>query len=84
MALINAGLPNLRSINPLNYDQRHRIVFNVDYRYGSGEAYNGPMIGKSQIFANTGFNLITNLGSGTPHTTIWESSLKILRRQPLE
>ena len=69
LALINAGLPNLRSINPLNYDQRHRIVFNVDYRYGSGDAYNGPVIGKSQIFANTGFNLITNLGSGTPYTS---------------
>ena len=37
LALINAGLPNLRCINPLNYDQRHRIVFNVDYRYGSGD-----------------------------------------------
>ena len=69
LALINAGLPNLRSINPLNYDQRHRIVFNVDYRYGAGEAYNGPMLGKSQIFANTGFNLIANLGSGTPYTS---------------
>ena len=43
LALINAGLPNLRSINPFTYDQRHRIVANVDYRYGSGEDYNGPI-----------------------------------------
>ncbi len=72
LALINAGLPNLRSINPFNYDQRHRIVANVDYRYGAGEEYNGPVVkfgGKErQLFANTGLNMIANLGSGTPYT----------------
>ena len=78
LALINAGLPNLRSIQPFNYDQRHRIVANVDYRYGSGTNYNGPVvnIGKNadgsnrqvQLFANTGINFISNLGSGTPYT----------------
>jgi outer membrane receptor for ferrienterochelin and colicin len=78
LALINAGLPNLRSINPFNYDQRHRIVTNIDFRYGSGNDYNGPVInlGKSkdgsarqiQLFANTGVNMIANLGSGTPYT----------------
>ncbi len=78
LALINAGLPNLRSIQPFNYDQRHRIVANVDYRYGSGSNYNGPVlnIGKNadgskrqvQLLANTGINFISNLGSGTPYT----------------
>ena len=72
LALINAGLPNLRAINPFNYDQRHRIVANLDYRYGSGEDYNGPVAnigGKErQLFANTGLNFIANLGSGTPYT----------------
>ena len=78
LALINAGLPNLRSINPFNYDQRHRIVTNIDFRYGSGKDYNGPVInlGKNadgerqqiQLFANTGVNMIANLGSGTPYT----------------
>jgi outer membrane receptor for ferrienterochelin and colicin len=78
LALINAGLPNLRSINPFNYDQRHRIVTNIDFRYGSGNDYNGPVInlGKNedgskkqiQLFANTGVNMIANLGSGTPYT----------------
>lgn len=72
LALINAGLPNLRAINPLNYDQRHRIVANVDYRYGSGDQYDGPVAnfgGKErQLFANMGMNLIANLGSGTPYT----------------
>ena len=78
LALINAGLPNLRSIQPFNYDQRHRIVANVDYRYGSGTNYNGPVLnfGKNddgskrqvQLFANMGINFISNLGSGTPYT----------------
>ena len=68
LALINAGLPNLRTITPLNYDQRHRIVANIDYRYGSGDQYNGPVIGETQLFANMGLNLIANLGSGTPYT----------------
>jgi len=68
LALINAGLPNLRTIAPFNYDQRHRIVANVDYRYGEGAEYNGPMLGEVQVLANTGVNLIANLGSGTPYT----------------
>ena len=70
LALINAGLPNLRSINPLNYDQRHRIVFNVDYRYGSGDDYNGPMLGKSKQvhLRQHRLEFDCNLGSGTPYT----------------
>ncbi|MFM1931533.1 MAG: hypothetical protein RL226_836 [Bacteroidota bacterium] len=68
LALINAGLPNLRTIAPFNYDQRHRIVTTIDYRYGSGKDYNGPVLGDKQIFANTGVNFIANLGSGTPYT----------------
>lgn len=68
LALINAGLPNLRNINALNYDQRHRIVTTFDYRYGSGADYNGPMIFGKPAFQNTGLNIIANLGSGTPYT----------------
>jgi hypothetical protein len=67
-ALINAGLPNLRSVNPFNYDQRHRIILTTDYRFGGGTDYNGPNIGDFQVLANTGFNFICNLGSGTPYT----------------
>jgi hypothetical protein len=68
LALINAGLPNLRTVSPFNYDQRHRIVTTVDYRYGEGKEYNGPVWFGKQIFANTGANLIANLGSGVPYT----------------
>lgn len=67
-ALINAGVPNLRSINPFDYDQRHRFILNTDYRFAGGSAYNGPMIKDFQVLANTGFNFIANLGSGMPYT----------------
>jgi hypothetical protein len=68
LALINAGLPNLRTVNPVNFDQRHRIVTTVDYHYGSGSDYNGPVWFDRQVFANAGVNFIANLGSGTPYT----------------
>lgn len=68
LALINAGLPNLRTISPLNYDQRHRIVTTLDYRYGEGKDYNGPLLFGKPFLKNTGANFIANLGSGTPYT----------------
>jgi hypothetical protein len=67
-ALINAGIPNLRSINPFNYDQRHRIIVTTDYRFGGGTDYNGPRIKDFEVLGNTGINFIANLGSGTPYT----------------
>lgn len=68
IALINAGLPNLRTVAPLNFDQRHRINLTLDYRFGDGSDYNGPVWFGKQIFANTGANFIGNIGSGTPYT----------------
>jgi hypothetical protein len=69
LALINQGLPNLRTVSPFNYDQRHRIVTTIDYRYGEGAEYNGPVWFGKKIFENTGANFIANLGSGTPYTS---------------
>ncbi len=66
--LANSGQANLQSINPLNFDQRHAINLTMDYRYGSGSDYNGPVWFGKQVFANTGMNVITNLGSGTPYS----------------
>jgi outer membrane receptor protein involved in Fe transport len=74
-SLVNSGLPNLRSVNPLEWDRRHAINLVLDYRYKSGKEYNGPVIkrkksGKSpiQLLANTGIVLTFNGGSGTPYT----------------
>jgi len=74
-ALVNSGLPNLRTVNPLAWDRRHAINLVFDYRYGSGKKYDGPTIkreksGKSplQLLANTGVSVTFNGGSGTPYT----------------
>jgi hypothetical protein len=68
-SLINAGVPNLRSIFPYSYDQRHAINVTFDYRYGNGKDYNGPVIAGINILENTGLNLITNLYSGSPYSS---------------
>ncbi len=46
LALVSSGYPNLRTLNPLSYDQRHAIKINLDYRYEEGKKYNGPKITK--------------------------------------
>jgi hypothetical protein len=67
-ALVNSGQPNLRSIFPYSYDQRHGFSIVFDYRYGEGKDYNGPKIGDFEVFGNTGLNIVTNIGSGTPYS----------------
>ncbi len=59
---------NIRTLLPLSYDERHRLTGVLDYRYGSGKAYNGPRIGNADIFANAGANLIMTAVSGRPYT----------------
>ncbi|NND95475.1 MAG: TonB-dependent receptor, partial [Flavobacteriales bacterium] len=66
--LASSGQPNLQNITPLAFDQRHAINVTLDYRYGEGKDYNGPVWFGKQFFANTGLNLIGNLGSGTPYS----------------
>lgn len=45
---------------PLDYDQRHKFTFNMDYRYGN----NAPI----SLLNNFGVNILGNLASGTPYT----------------
>lgn len=71
--LVNNGQPNLRAIAPLDFDQRHAFTVSLDYRYADGKDYNGPMIKNTQIFANTGFNVIFRAGSGTPYSRFREA-----------
>ncbi len=59
---------NLRTTNPLSFDERHRLTVSVDYRYGSGRSYNGPEIQGKQILANTGLNVLMIAASGRPYT----------------
>lgn len=66
--LVNSGQPNLRTIYPFNYDQRHGFNTTIDYRYGEGKDYNGPKLFGKNIFENTGINIVNIFGSGTPYS----------------
>lgn len=66
--LINAGLPNLRTIFPYSNDTRHTFAITMDYRYGSGKNYNGPVIKEFNVLENTGLNLVSNIYSGSPYS----------------
>jgi len=74
--LSSSGQPNLRVTLPLDYDQRHNITINLDYRFGEGKDYKGPQFNRKkkgesqtvQIFQNMGANMIFHIGSGTPYT----------------
>lgn len=52
---------------PLDFDQRHKLSINADYRLAKGE---GPKIGGKPWFENAGVNLLVNVGSGTPYTPV--------------
>jgi outer membrane receptor protein involved in Fe transport len=77
-ALVNAGLPNLRTVFPLNWDRRHAFNVVLDYRFGEGKNYNGPtstrqvkgtdQVKTTQWLKNFGINLTLRGGSGTPYT----------------
>ncbi|NVO20209.1 MAG: TonB-dependent receptor [Bacteroidetes bacterium] len=66
--LILSGQPNLRTLIPYDYDQRHQFKLDVDFRYAEGKDYNGPIIAGKQILKNAGFNITLDGGSGTPYT----------------
>ena len=65
--LINSGI-NVREVNALSFDERHRFNIMFDYRYSSGKQYNGPKIFGADIFANAGLNIQTSFVSGQPYT----------------
>ena len=74
-AIIRSDQPNLRTLNPLGFDQRHQFNVSLDYRWGRGKEYNGPVINRKksgkapiQILSNLGANFTVNGGSGTPYT----------------
>ncbi len=75
--LANSGQPNLRTTHPVDYDQRHTIVLNVDYRFGSSKNYKGPVWNRKKgtdnekaikLFENVGANILIRAGSGTPYS----------------
>ncbi|WP_276132612.1 TonB-dependent receptor [Polluticoccus soli] len=63
--LISAQLPNLRFATALDYDSRHQIIANIDYRFFDNM---GPVVGNRHILQNAGANLIFSTRSGEPYT----------------
>ncbi|MDI1356548.1 MAG: TonB-dependent receptor [bacterium] len=79
--LASSGQPNLRVLQPLDFDQRHSFVLTYDYRFGSKKDYKGPSFKTKKdktvhIFEDMGFNMTFLLGSGTPYTR-WASATPI-------
>lgn len=79
--LASTGQPNLRILQPLDFDQRHSFVLNYDYRFGSEKDYKGPSFknksGKViQLLEDVGFNLSFLVGSGTPYTR-WSQAVPL-------
>lgn len=66
--LVNDGFPNLRTTLPLDFDQRHNISANIDYRYGFGSSYNGPIVFGKKLLQGFGANLVLSAGSGRPYS----------------
>jgi outer membrane receptor protein involved in Fe transport len=60
---------NLRTLFPLNFDERHRINLNMDYRFAPRGPNAGPLIFGKQLLANLGFNLQGIAVSGRPYTS---------------
>jgi hypothetical protein len=73
--LIAAQLPNLRTLIPMDVDQRHAFNLSFDYRFADGKNYNGPTVDRSkkdkspvQVLSNAGLSVTFRGGSGTPYT----------------
>ncbi len=67
--LIDMGQPNLRVPFPLDYDRRHTFNLMLDYRYGMGPAYTGPVTKNGKkILQGTGVNFIVTAMSGAPYS----------------
>lgn len=74
-ALVASGVPNLRSTFPIQTDRRHSFNFFLDYHFGGGAEYNGPVSQRTesgkppiQWLSYFGFTATLNGGSGTPYT----------------
>ncbi len=59
---------NIRNIFPTTYDERHKVNVSLDYRYGSGKSYTGPVMYGKNVLQNAGLNLLVTTVSGRPYT----------------
>ncbi len=91
-AIIASGQPNLRTLNNLSFDQRHRITANLDFRFGTGKNYKGPISQKAKEkdgklvkkeikwFENAGITFLASAASGMPYSRSSTASSAIAGR----
>ena len=86
--LIKEGYTTLKMLNPIGDDRRHEFKANVDFRYGSGKDYNGPVITRVvtdketgekrkkeiKLLENFGVNFMAVAQSGRPYTKAFSNS----------
>ncbi len=76
-SIVASGQPNLRTLSNLDFDQRHAVKLNLDYRFSGDTKYNGPKssfktkdnkVKTINWLEYTGLNLTVNGASGSPYT----------------
>jgi len=85
--LIKEGYTTLKMLNPIGDDRRHEFKANIDFRYGSGAKYNGPVISRVvtdstgakrkkeiKLLENFGINLMAVAQSGRPYTRAFSNT----------
>ncbi len=86
--LIKEGYTTLKMLNPISDDRRHEFKANVDFRYGYGAKYNGPVITRVvtdketgekrkkevKLLENFGINFLAVAQSGRPYTRQFSNS----------
>ena len=85
--LIKEGYTTLKMLNPIADDRRHEFKANVDFRYGSGNKYDGPTITRTvtdkdgnkrrkdiKLLENFGVNFMAVAQSGRPYTKAFSNS----------
>ena len=78
LKIIASGQPNLRTLNSLEFDQRHKISANINFRFDNGASYNGPVTRKQKKgeetvkeirwLENSGISLMFSAASGMPYS----------------
>jgi hypothetical protein len=70
-SLLASGQPNLRTVLPLDFDSRHIISANLDYRFGATNEDAGPKIlGKYYPLRGVGANILFKARAGEPFTQL--------------
>ncbi|MBQ9639608.1 MAG: TonB-dependent receptor [Bacteroidales bacterium] len=86
--LIREGYTTLKMLNPIADDRRHEFKASIDFRYGSGAAYDGPRwtravkdkktgeVKKKEVLPlqNFGVNLLAVAQSGRPYTRAFSNT----------